>query len=484
MSISQTYLSHLQKFTNQLNTFMRTAKSLVAILAMILGLAVQVQAQSFLTNGLVAYYPFNGNANDASGNGNNLSIYGATLCADRFGNSNRAYFFNGSSYIGSSMALLSQVDNWTMSAWIQPTSLAPSFTYALFMGYDNGSTGNGYGFGLGGGNQLYGFFGGIGPFFSGYTFPSTNQWYQIVMSRSSGSTTIYVNGVSTANISTATPLTPTSFEIGSATGTRYFIGAIDDVRIYKNVISASEVQQLYQYESTGQCSLPYPATATATIVNGFVVGATVVDSGCGYTNTPLVQIFGGGGTGATAIALVTNGLVEGITITDAGSGYTSTPSVFISTPAPCIPYTATAAASVTNGFVIGATITDGGCGYTNVPQIQIVGGGGEGATATAIVTNGVVVGITITDSGSGYTSAPTVYVASPLGVQIGISQVVIPTFSSLSIGSNYQLQASSDLSSWTNEGPVFTATNAIMIYPQYFNVTSWDQLYFRLQAAP
>ena len=30
---------------------------------MTLGLAVQVEAQSFLTNGLMAYYPFNGNAN-------------------------------------------------------------------------------------------------------------------------------------------------------------------------------------------------------------------------------------------------------------------------------------------------------------------------------------------------------------------------------------------------------------------------------------
>jgi len=35
-----------------------------------------------LTTGLVAYYPFNGNANDASGNGNNGTVNGATLTAD------------------------------------------------------------------------------------------------------------------------------------------------------------------------------------------------------------------------------------------------------------------------------------------------------------------------------------------------------------------------------------------------------------------
>src|ERR1017187_6660333 len=55
-----------------------------------------VYAQSFLTNGLVAYYPFNGNANDASGNGNNGTIQGGVaLAPDRFDNANSAYLFNG-----------------------------------------------------------------------------------------------------------------------------------------------------------------------------------------------------------------------------------------------------------------------------------------------------------------------------------------------------------------------------------------------------
>ena len=38
------------------------------------------------TDGLVAYYPFNGNANDVSGNGNNGTVSGATLTADKDGN--------------------------------------------------------------------------------------------------------------------------------------------------------------------------------------------------------------------------------------------------------------------------------------------------------------------------------------------------------------------------------------------------------------
>ena len=48
-----------------------------------------------LSLGLVAYYPFNGNANDESGNGNHAIINGATLTYDRFGNPDNAYSFNG-----------------------------------------------------------------------------------------------------------------------------------------------------------------------------------------------------------------------------------------------------------------------------------------------------------------------------------------------------------------------------------------------------
>ena len=47
------------------------------------------------TDGLVGYWPFNGNANDQSGNGNNGTVNGATLTTDRNGNENSAYSFDG-----------------------------------------------------------------------------------------------------------------------------------------------------------------------------------------------------------------------------------------------------------------------------------------------------------------------------------------------------------------------------------------------------
>ena len=47
------------------------------------------------SNGLVGYWPFNGNANDISGNGNNGTVNGATLTTDRNGNADKAFYFDG-----------------------------------------------------------------------------------------------------------------------------------------------------------------------------------------------------------------------------------------------------------------------------------------------------------------------------------------------------------------------------------------------------
>ena len=49
-----------------------------------------------LQTGLVGYWPFCGNANDESGNGNNGTVNGANLTTDRFGNTDSAYYFSSS----------------------------------------------------------------------------------------------------------------------------------------------------------------------------------------------------------------------------------------------------------------------------------------------------------------------------------------------------------------------------------------------------
>ena len=221
-----------------------------------LAIACSCQGQSFLTNGLVAYYPFNGNANDESGNSNNGTIFGATLCADRFGQTNAAFNFDGlSSYIGFGSIPLNQTDNWSISAWINPATI-DQYSEVVCLGFDDGNSGDGFEFGISQdhynpGNELWSVLGSVTWIDSGYAFPLANVWYHIVMLRRDGVTQFYVDGVETPNSDPSTPLTPSAFTIGSATGARFFNGAIDDVRIYNRALSDAEVQQLYQIESPG-----------------------------------------------------------------------------------------------------------------------------------------------------------------------------------------------------------------------------------------
>ena len=87
-----------------------------------LGLAVLFCATAVhadLTNGLVAYYPFNGNANDASGKGNDGTVHGAILTSDRFGIPNSAYSMDGTSFIQIPDTIFGPtVQAVTISLWI------------------------------------------------------------------------------------------------------------------------------------------------------------------------------------------------------------------------------------------------------------------------------------------------------------------------------------------------------------------------------
>ncbi|MFM7978911.1 MAG: hypothetical protein ACKPKO_06305, partial [Candidatus Fonsibacter sp.] len=70
------------------------------------------------TNGLVGWWPFNGNANDESGNNHNGTVNGATLTSDRFGNVNSAYSFDGiNDYIVTSNINNGIPGDYTLSVW-------------------------------------------------------------------------------------------------------------------------------------------------------------------------------------------------------------------------------------------------------------------------------------------------------------------------------------------------------------------------------
>ena len=98
-----------------------------AIMKIILNLfciffSTMLYGQINLNQGLVAYYPFSGNSNDMSGNGNNPSFNNATLTADQFGNANSAYYFDGATnYIQIPNSSTLQTSQITLSAWVKPS---------------------------------------------------------------------------------------------------------------------------------------------------------------------------------------------------------------------------------------------------------------------------------------------------------------------------------------------------------------------------
>jgi hypothetical protein len=327
-------------------TIVTTTKTILGIFAISAALAAPASAQSYLTNGLVAYFPFEGNAIDASGNGHNGAFFGTTnFGVDRFGNSNSCLSLAGAQGIGSGVDVPS-LDSLpylpaTYSAWFLITSFPPppsgglsvmtlvgreacneQADGALVICSDPSAKLT---------NSLIYFAGGSDAT-TGWT-PPTNKWCQLVLTLSSnGAANFYLDGTNLAGPGSASTGVAEDFRIGASGGSGcgyeyVWNGLIDDVRIYSRALSNAEIQELYQYEAVPCTS--QSAVAIATVTNGFVIAAEVIDEGCGYSNAPLVGFQGGGGTAATALAVVSNGAVVAINITDAGSNYATAPTVII-----------------------------------------------------------------------------------------------------------------------------------------------------------
>jgi hypothetical protein len=76
-------------------------------------------------NGLIAWWPFSGNAVDSSGNNHHGTVNNAVLTADRFGNENAAYSFSGTQQIDmgtSPVFALTKSKYLTVSYWTKSTT--------------------------------------------------------------------------------------------------------------------------------------------------------------------------------------------------------------------------------------------------------------------------------------------------------------------------------------------------------------------------
>ncbi len=240
---------------------------------------------SQFTNGLIAYYPFNGNANDESGNGRHGTPTGpATLAADRYGSANRAYDFNGSGKV--SLPAFNYGSQFTISAWVnfdadnrthliitkKPAdaidSVALTFQDGKFKAVVFSS------------NNVF-----IGRSAQNTT-PSVGVWSHLTFTFDGGTTPsaikIYKDGVriddsdlSLGSFTTFNDLNVAS-EIGSQnSGAGAADGKFDDYRIYNRALSPDEVKRLRDLE-LGLPSIhapPQSITVNADANATFSVGA-------------------------------------------------------------------------------------------------------------------------------------------------------------------------------------------------------------------
>jgi hypothetical protein len=414
---------------------MKTIQKLLVATGFAVACGVQAQAPFF--NGLIAYYPLNGNANDASGNGRNgTEINGLSYVADR---GHSVAYFNGNSQYISLPSSISNYMDLSVSFWVKTSATNPNqFPSGIFLvSRDVCSFANDWNICLGQGRKMQ--FAANADVLSSSNDIGSNQWVHVVCIADFASQLrkIFLNGQQVASTSWS-PFAFANNDVpiflgASACQTAshaFFTGNMADVCIYNRALSSNEVAMLYSLAAE-----PHTATASAQVINGFLVGATLTDAGAGYTNTPAVRIIGGGGSGAEAVATVSNGVVLAVNVLAAGGGYTNPPLLVIDPPYIYSPVLGIAPMT----FLSFSNLTVGGVYQlqrsvawywenqavsftaTNALYAQRVLGvvGSESyrlvlspapsqAFATPQVVNGFVVGATMTSGGSGYITNPAV----------------------------------------------------------------------------
>ncbi|MFM7769024.1 MAG: LamG domain-containing protein, partial [Bacteroidota bacterium] len=212
------------------------------------------------TIGLKGWWPFNGNANDESGNNNNGTVNGATLTTDRFGNSNSAYGFNGVNCCGTpdpvqeilvSNQILNLGQNFTVSCWMSSSQVS-KYQQCLFnsvnhcgfaVELNNEHVAGKLTYGVGNGNNwdlLYA---------QGSTTNfQNNTWYHVVFVKNGTSYYLYLNGSleGTTNLSVSANYNQlAAIRFGAiGGGHEVFKGSLDDFGVWNRALTSSEIQGL------------------------------------------------------------------------------------------------------------------------------------------------------------------------------------------------------------------------------------------------
>ncbi len=202
-------------------------------------------------NGLVAWYPFNGNANDESGNGNNGVVNGVSLTNDRLDNTSSAYLWpqnaNGNSYIAIGDLDASIPQSISISAWInrQGGYIGPRIISSGEVGISFPSNSN----------KLNASWDRAGTGVWPSTFDITqNVWHHIVFVANHLNFVgqLYVDGILVDEQIGAGPANPNfampyDWNIGRKSISAYdnWVGKLDDIAIYNRALTQEEITALY-----------------------------------------------------------------------------------------------------------------------------------------------------------------------------------------------------------------------------------------------
>jgi hypothetical protein len=234
----------------------------ITLMAVMLLFSALSFAQVNLANGLIAYYPYNGNADDASGNGFNGTVgSGVSLTADRFGNANKAYNFPNNGSIASIIQCDSD-SSFSIVLWFRADQITVNTTRLLLWRGDLGGptpTGEQTSFGISNaGSACYAnlekFNGqqGCSLLNSSESNPAPfddANWYMATISKNGNQVIFYINDVPQDTITVAWSTAPCNSVnidyISFTMGSDVFNGAIDDVMVYNRALNTAEVDSIH-----------------------------------------------------------------------------------------------------------------------------------------------------------------------------------------------------------------------------------------------
>jgi uncharacterized protein (TIGR02145 family) len=222
------------------------------------------------TESLIAYYPFNGNANDISGNGHHGEVNGALPSNDMYGNTNSSFLFTDNQNIVVPDSETLNIYPLTISLWYNPnnypegdTNIFSKYVPTSWNGFqilygDNTNVSNyettennGFGtqswYARNQSNRVIGYYN--SPAFL-QSDVSINTWYHYVLVIDSTGGKIYINGqLASSDIWDGTPGVSTNNYLwkigGSYDGNLWYNGKIDDIGIWNRALSQEEVLSLH-----------------------------------------------------------------------------------------------------------------------------------------------------------------------------------------------------------------------------------------------